>query len=271
MILTFIQAQKLLLGIADISLDLGLTISKVEIKDDKFIFPNKQILTKIDLKKVIKKNNICFFIEQNTIVPISIFSEETNTYYKLVPTIDWPTIELSGIRMHMTSKLTPKLDTEKKISFIAPIAGNVLDTCTGLGYTAILAGKTADLVYTFERDSNVIEIQKVNPHSKELFNNPNIKTHNEDVFDSIKKLKNNYFNFIIHDPPRLSLSTLLYSQDFYNQLYRVLKQKGKLYHYTGDPGSKNRSMDIRAGITKRLEKSGFKNVKRVLNGLTANK
>lgn len=271
MIITFIQAKKLLLGITEISLDLGLTKSNIEIKDDKYIFPDKQTLTKADLKKVIKKNNICFFVEHNNIVPISIFSEETNTYYKLVPTVDWPTIELSGIRMHMTSKLTPKLDTEKKISFISPVSGNVLDTCTGLGYTAILASKTADLVYTFERDLNVIEIQKANPHSKELFSNINIKTHKEDIFEAIKKLKNNFFDFIIHDPPRLSLSTLLYSQDFYNQLYRVMKSEGKLYHYTGDPGSKNRSMDIRAGITKRLEKTGFKNIKRVLNGLTANK
>lgn len=271
MIITFIQAKKLLLGITDISLDLGLTKSKIEIKDDKFIFPDKQVLTKLDLKKVIKKNAMCFFIENNTIVQIAIFSQETNTYYKLVPTVDWPTIELSGIRMHMTSKLTPKLDTEKKISFIEPITGNVLDTCTGLGYTAIMASKSGDLVYTYERDSNVIEIQKVNPHSKELFNNLKIKTHNEDIFESIKELKNNYFNFIIHDPPRLGLSTLLYSQDFYNQMYRVLRQEGKIYHYTGDPGSRNRSMDIRTGITKRLEKTGFKNVKRVLNGLTAEK
>lgn len=271
MILSYVQAKKLLLGINEISLDLGLTKSKVEIKDERFIFPDKQILEKADLKKIIKKDNMCFFIENNSIVQIALFSEETNKYYKLVPTQDWPTIELSGIRMHVTSKMTPKLDTEKKISFISPISGNVLDTCTGLGYTAIMASKTAELVYTYERDKNVIEIEKINPHSQELFTNPKIKTHNQDVFEAITKLKKDFFDFIIHDPPRLSLSTLLYSQDFYNELYRVMKQDGKLYHYTGDPGSKNRSMDIRVGISKRLEKSGFKNIKRVFNGLTCDK
>ncbi len=271
MIITHHQAKKLLLGIKNISLDLGLTKSKIEIKDDNYVFPDGQALRKSDLRKIIKKNTMCFFIEDNSLVPISIFSEKTNNYYKLVPTLDWPTIEISGIRMHVTSKMSPKKDTEKKISFVSPISGKVLDTCTGLGYTAIMASKQADKVYTYERDSNVIEIQKVNPYSKELFNDANIKTYNEDIFEAINNLENDFFDIIIHDPPRLSLSTKLYSQDFYDQLYRVLKNNGKLYHYTGDPGSKNRSLDIREGISKRLEKSGFKNIERVFNGLTCDK
>ncbi len=259
----------MLLGSKEISLDLGLTRTRVIFKDDKYFFPENQTLTKQDLKKVIKKDKICFFIEENTIVPISIFSEETNKYYKLVPTINWPTIELSGIRMHVTSSMAPKEDTEKKISFVFPLQGNILDTCTGLGYTAIMASRTADMVYTYEIDSNVIEIQKINPYSKELFNNPKIKRHNANCFERIKDFKGCFFDAIIHDPPRLTLATTLYSQDFYNDLFKILKSEGKLYHYTGDPGSKNRSMDIRSGISKRLEKSGFVNIKRVFNGLTA--
>lgn len=271
MILTYVQAKKLLLGITKVSLDLGKTKTMVQIKDNKFLFPYNQVLTKTDLKKIIKKDTMCFFIENNSIVPISIFSEDTNKYYKLVPTQDWPTLEISGIRMHVTRKMTPKLDTEKKISFIEPISGKILDTCTGLGYTAVLASKTADQVYTYERDSNVIELQKINPYSLELFSSKKIKTYNKDIFEAIKKLDKDFFDFVIHDPPRLSLSTLLYSQEFYNQLYRVMKSSARLYHYTGDPGSKNRRMDIRVGITKRLEKAGFTKVKRVFNGLTAEK
>jgi uncharacterized protein len=271
MILTYIEAKKLLLGINKISLDFGKTESFVIIKNANYFFPDNQILTKEDLKKVIKKNNMCFFIENNTIVPISIFSEDTNKYYKLVPTKDWPTLEISGIRMHVTSKITPKEDTKKKISFVSPITGNVLDTCTGLGYTSIMAAKDADLVYTYEKDFNVIEIQKINPHSKELFDDPKIKTHNSDVFEEIKKLKKEFFDVILHDPPRLSLATLLYSQELYNELFRVMKKQGRLYHYTGDPGSRNRNLDIREGISKRLSKSGFVNIKRVFNGLIAEK
>lgn len=273
MIISTFQAKKLInpKDSMDISLDLGLTMSKVLIKDKKFYFPNNQILEEKDIKKIIKKDTKCFFIENNSIVAISIFSEETQKYYKLMPTKSWPTLEISGIRMHVTKSMSPKEDTIKKISYIEPVIGNVLDTCTGLGYTAIMASNNADLVYTFEIDENNIEIQKINPHSKKLFDNPKIKRHHGDIFLEIKKLKSDFFDRIIHDPPRLTLATLLYSQGFYNELFRVLKDNGKLYHYTGDPGSKARGMDIRLGIAKRLKKSGFTNIERVYNGLVGEK
>ncbi|MEM3373701.1 MAG: SAM-dependent methyltransferase [Candidatus Woesearchaeota archaeon] len=257
-----------------ISLDLGLSNSVVKIdrKESKFIFPDEQVLGLEKIKKIIKKDTICFYIKNNDIFPVSIFSEETNNYYKLVPTglCNWPTLEISGIRMHVTKKYGPKEDTEEKISFIAPCVGAVLDTCTGLGYTAIMAAKTANLVFTIERDKNVIEIEKINPYSKELFTNEKIKRIIGDSFEEIKKFKACYFDRIIHDPPRVALSPLLYSQEFYNELFRVLKYKGKIFHYTGDPGSK-KGLDIRAGIIKRFEKAGFKNIKRVFNGISAEK
>jgi uncharacterized protein len=276
MIISAYQAEELLKAHnsnkknIDISLDIGNTKSNIEIKDNMFIFPDKQSLSLDKIKKIIKKDTMCFFIENNDIVQIAIFSEETNNYYKLVPAKDWPTIEISGIRMHVTKAMSPKEDTEKKISFVLPCIGKVLDTCTGLGYTAINAGKTAEEVHTFERDSNVIELEKINPWSQELFENKKIIRHHEDVFNGIKKINSNYFDRVIHDPPRQALSNLLYSQEFYNELFRVLKKGGKLFHYTGDPGSK-RGLDIRAGITKRLSISRFSNIQRVFNGLTAEK
>ncbi|MEM2138969.1 MAG: SAM-dependent methyltransferase, partial [Candidatus Woesearchaeota archaeon] len=240
-------------------------------KEKKFVFPDKQVLELDKIKKVIKKDTICFYIENNEVFPVSIFSDETNNYYKLVPIQNkWPTLEISGIRMHVTKKYSPKEDTEEKIRFVKPCVGIVLDICTGLGYTAIMAGKIADLVFTIERDKNVIEIEKINPYSKELFTNDKIKRIIGDSFEEIKKFKACFFDRIIHDPPRVALSPLLYSQDFYNELFRVLKYKGKIFHYTGDPGSK-KGLDIRAGIIKRFEKAGFKNIKRVFNGLTAEK
>ena len=205
-------------------------------------------------------------------MPTSIFSEETNNYYKLVPTgkDKWPTIEISGIRMHVTKTMFPKEDTEKKISFVSPCIGNVLDTCTGLGYTAIMAAKIAELVFTIEKDANVIELEKINPYSRELFDNSKIKRVHGDSFEEVKKFKACYFDRIIHDPPRQALSTLLYSDEFYKELYRILRSKGKIFHYTGDPGSK-RGLDIRQGIAKKMAKAGFSNIKRVFNGLVAEK
>ncbi len=271
MIITAKQAKKLLFGIHKVSVNLGISKVIVKAADNKFIFPDGQKITKKDLQKIIKKDNMCFLIKNNSIHPVSLFSEKTNNFYKLVPTVDWPTLEISGIRMHVTKTMSPKADTEKKISLIFPATGNVLDTCTGLGYTAIMASNTADLVHTYERDKNVIEIQKLNPYSEKLFRSKIIKLHNADIFEEIIKLKQDYFDRVVHDPPRQSLSPLLYSQDFYDQLYRVMKPGSILYHYTGDPGSKNRGIDIREGIAKRLENSGFSEVKKELNSLTAEK
>jgi len=77
---------------------------------------------------------------------ISFFSEETNRFYKLIPTSDWPTITISSVPMHRLS--SPKNDTENKINLLKPF-GYVLDTCMGPGYTAILSARRAKKVITF--------------------------------------------------------------------------------------------------------------------------
>ena len=255
----------------DLSLDLGRTKSSVLIAGEEFVFPDSQKLDISSVKTIVKKDTSCFLIEDSQIKKIAVFSDETNNYYKLMPSgLDSPpTIEISGIRMHVTKSMSPKEDTEKKISFIHPCKGIILDTCSGLGYTAIEASKTAELVYTIEKDRNVVLMQKFNPWSRELYESKNIKLIQGDIFEEIKKFRKNYFDFVIHDPPRLALSTLLYSLEFYKQLFRVLKKPGKIYHYTGNPGSKTRNLDIRAGVIKRMATAGFTNISRVFNGVTA--
>ena len=221
MIISHIQAKQLVeannkgLKETELSLSLNKTLSKIKIQDNSFIFHDNQKLDESQLKKPIKDSDSCFLIRDNSLVKIQLFSDETNKFYKLVPTKDAPTIEISGIRMHATKDMTPMEDTRKKIESIAPIQGNILDTCMGLGYTAIAASKSADFVFTCERDENVIEIAKHNPWSEELFNNKKISIMKTDIFEEIKIFKSNMFDIIIHDPPRLSLSTLLYSLDFY--------------------------------------------------------
>ena len=277
MIITSAQALQLLeankkgLKEAEISLDLSKTLSKVKIQNITFIFPDNQKLEESQLKKPLKDDASCFLVRDNSLVKIQLFSNETNKFYKLVPTKDAPTIEISGIRMHVTKEMSPIEDTNKKIASIAPIKGFVLDTCMGLGYTAISASKQAEFVMTCERDGNVIEIAKYNPWSKELFNNKKISILKTDVFEEIKIFKSSMFDAIIHDPPRLSLASELYSLDFYRQLSRVLKNKGKLYHYTGSPGSKNRKVNLAGNVSKRLGRAGFKNIEKVHYGLRATK
>lgn len=277
MILDHSQAQQLLAALkaglkeTEISLDLNKTMSKIEIQNNEFIFPDSQKVDESQLKKPMKDSNSCFLIRDNSLVKIQLFSAETNRFYKLVPTNDAPTIEISGIRMHATKDITPMQDTQRKIESISPIKGNVLDTCMGLGYTAIAASKSADFVFTCERDENVLEIAKYNPWSKELFNNKKISILKTDVFEEIKTFKSNMFDMIIHDPPRLSLATELYSLEFYKQIFRVLKNNGKLYHYTGSPGAKNRNVNLSGNVSKRLRQAGFKDIEKTHYGIKAKK
>jgi len=126
-----------------------------------------------------------------------------------------------------------------------------------------MAAKTAEHVISFEVDPNVLELARYNKESKDLFQNPKIELIADDVSFGIKKFKDNTFDAIIHDPPRLSLAGELYGMEFYKELYRVLKPEGRLYHYTGNPSSKFRSKDIMGGVVKRLKKAGFREVKKV--------
>ena len=78
-----------------------------------------------------------------------------------------------------------------------------------------------------------------------------------DILDIIGELPNNYFDYIIHDPPRFSLAGELYSYNFYKELYRVLRKGGKMFHYTGSPGEKYRGKKFIKGIGERLTKAKF--------------
>lgn len=312
-VLSSFQAEKISASIAnnktqvDISLDLGLTLSKAEVDDtnkenikiklmhETHKAAETETITLDDLKKIIKNNTVCFLIKNNQIHKIQLFSTETNTFLKLFPTGEKtaPTIELSGIRMHNIKEQDAITDAKNKINSIN-VHGKVLDTCFGLGYTAITAAKinksTKDKsaedkvteVYTHERDPNIVEIAKHNPWSAEVFEGiSNEKTNNRlnnkiklkicNTVKEIKNYKNEFFDSILHDPPMFKLSQEMYSTEFYAQLFRVLKKSGEIYHYIGFPGAKKRGVDIAAGVIKRLEKAGFKDVKRKYNGVVAKK
>ena len=75
----------------------------------------------------------------------------------------------------------------------------------------------------------------------------------------MRTFEENSFLRIIHDPPTFSLAGELYSGAFYQQLFRVLKRGGRLYHYIGDPNSKA-SGGVTKGVLKRLQEAGFTRV-----------
>ena len=179
---------------------------------------------------------------------------------------------ISGIPMHRFKGIDPHQDTLRKIKTITPIRGHVLDTATGLGYTAIEAAKTADHVVTIELDPAALEIARLNPWSQALFDNPKITRISGDSAEVIHTFADNQFARIIHDPPSFSMAGELYSGQFYRQLFRVLQPGGRLYHYIGDLSAKSgRNAAIAKGAIRRLQEAGFVRVVRRPNafGLVA--
>ncbi len=180
-------------------------------------------------------------------------------YYQIVqPFRGKPTtLEIDGIHMHAVKDTDPYTDAMLKVEALGVEKGDrVWDACGGLGYTAIFAmRKGADVVST-EKDPNVIELAKINPWSREYFTTNVI---NIDATRFVKNVEDSAFSKVIHDPPRFSLAGELYSLDFYREIYRVLERGGKLYHYTGEPGSR-RGKDIQRGVMLRLYRAGFRKV-----------
>lgn len=166
---------------------------------------------------------------------------------------------ISGIPMHRIKHVDPHQDTLNKIKAIAPITGRVLDTATGLGYTAIEAAKTAAHVTTIELDPTVLEIGRQNPWSQALFERSNIEQLIGDAFDLVQEMPAAQYAYIIHDPPTFSLAGHLYSANFYIELHRVLKQNGRLFHYIGDPSSRS-GRNVSRGVTNRLKEAGFRRI-----------
>ncbi|MCS7385272.1 MAG: RsmD family RNA methyltransferase [archaeon GB-1867-005] len=238
-----------------VSLDLGFTESRVEILNDEVsISANKLPLSA--LKKIVDDDGV-FIIEANQLVKIAFSS--CGKYYKLkcIAENAAPTIEISGIHMHRIKEVTPWQDALMKVKAARIRPGlKVLDICTGLGYTSIASIlRGAKSVLTIEKDENVLKIASYNPWSKKL-QNEKIKIILGDAFEVIRELNSEYFDRIIHDPPRFSLAGNLYSREFYSEIYRVLRSGGILYHYTGQPGVRRR-VSIIQGVSRRLREVGF--------------
>ena len=238
------------------STDLGLTTTEVKLYPDCVSFTNKESLAWNSIEEIYANESACYRVENNTLQAIRGFSELSGLYYSLMPTDSAPTMLISGIPMHRIKGTNPYLDTLSKIKTIAPVRGRVLDTATGLGYTAIEAAKTAAHVVTIEIDPVAQEIARLNPWSQALFDNPKIMQIIGDSVEEVERFESESFSCIIHDPPTLSLAGELYSGAFYKQAFRVLKYNGRMFHYIGDPDSKIGAR-LTKGVVRRLQDSGF--------------
>jgi predicted methyltransferase len=266
-VLSYLQARQMLearrmgQSVAIISTDLNLTEIEIKLQAEDVLFPTGERLDWKDIEEISGNETGCYLVEKNVLKAIKGFSEFSGRVFGLMPTKSAPTMLISGIPMHRIKDTDPHQDTLNKIKAIAPIKGDVLDTTTGLGYTAIEAAKTASHVTTIEIDPVAQEIARLNPWSQGLFNNPKITQVIGDAFEEIERFEAESFSAIIHDPPMFSLAGDLYSLAFYQQAFRVLKPSGRIFHYIGDPESKSGAR-VTAGVMRRLQEAGFRRVVR---------
>jgi predicted methyltransferase len=181
----------------------------------------------------------------------------TTSLIKLVPT-EWgpPTFEIDGIKMLPTAQLSPYADAERKVGLIQPRGKVILDTCGGLGYFAAWClQRQATQVLSYEKAADVIWLRSLNPWSPHI--GGGLTLTQGDVAEQITLLRSGSIDAVLHDPPRFGIAGELYSQVFYDQLARVLKRKGKLFHYTGAPNKLTSGRDVPNEVMKRLQQAGF--------------
>ncbi|GAB3784732.1 class I SAM-dependent methyltransferase [Dyella agri] len=182
---------------------------------------------------------------------------------KLVPT-EWdvPTFEIDGIKMLPTSKTSPLDDARRKVALVEPRGKAVLDTCGGMGYfAACCLDAGAARIHSFEKNPDVLWLRTLNPWSPD----PDAPEHggrlslrHADVSQAIAQLADASVDALLHDPPRFGIAGELYSLAFYEQLARVLRRGGRLFHYTGSPNKLTSGRDVPREVARRLQEAGFK-------------
>ena len=206
------------------------------------------------------KDRTIYFRDDDGYAPVARYS---GSLIKLVPT-EWgaPTFEIDGIKMLPTAKASPLDDARRKVALIEPRGKRVLDTCGGLGYFAaccLEAGVAR--IDSFEKNADVLWLRTLNPWSPDPAaptSGGRLWLEHADVSQAIMQIADASVDALLHDPPRFGIAGELYAQAFYDQLARVLRRGGRLFHYTGSPNKLTSGRDVPREVARRLERSGFK-------------
>jgi predicted methyltransferase len=144
---------------------------------------------------------------------------------------------------------------------VKPRGKRVLDCCGGLGYFAAWCLREgAAHVQSFEKNADVLWLRSLNPWSPDPDHADaagRFTLTHADVAEAITDLPDAAFDAILHDPPRFGIAGELYAQGFYDQLARVLRPGGRMFHYTGSPNRLTSNRDVPREVSGRLNKAGF--------------
>ncbi|MBK9130174.1 MAG: SAM-dependent methyltransferase [Gammaproteobacteria bacterium] len=231
------------------SLDLGRTMVTVQLDPEGWQWEGRRYPYLVRCKE-----RTIYFWDGAGFAPVARY---TDALIKLVPT-EWgpPTFEIDGIKMLPTAQLSPYEDAERKVAWIEPRGKVVLDTCGGLGYFAACCVRGgAERIYSFEKNPEVLWLRSLNPWSPVAEGALTLEY--GDITERIMGLASASFDAILHDPPRVGIAGELYSQAFYDQLARVIRRNGRLFHYTGSPNRLTSGRDVPQEVAKRLRKAGF--------------
>ncbi len=216
------------------------------------------------------KDRTIYVWDGDEFVPVSRYA---GSLIKLVPT-EWgaPTFEIDGIKMLPTSKESPFEDARRKVALVEPRGKVVLDTCGGLGYFAACCLEAGVAhIQSIEKNADVLWLRTLNPWSPDPdapASGGRLQLNHADVSQAITQIADTSVDALLHDPPRFGIAGELYSQAFYDQLARVLRRGGRLFHYTGSPNKLTSGRDVPNEVAKRLEKAGFK-ARLALDGVLA--
>ena len=247
------------------SFDLGRTVQTVPLQADGWRWAERCYRWPEGLR-----DRSIYFWDGADFAPLQRYA---GSLIKLVAT-QWgaPTFEIDGIKMLPTAKVSPYADAQRKVALIRPRGAQVLDTCGGLGYFAdwcLAEGETH--VLSFEKNPDVLWLREHNPWSPDpasVSAGGRLELILDDVCSAIAGLPDQSVDAILHDPPRFGIAGELYSQRFYDHLARVLRPRGRLFHYTGTPNSKTSGRDVPGEVARRLGQAGFA-TERVLDGVLA--
>ena len=244
----------------EISVDLNLSRAAFDLQDGALVLDDSNRLGRDELQWIAGKKNRVFLLKGGELV---VLESRDAGYYKLVPTAQAPLLEISGVKMHISKGINPFESAAQMAAQVVKKGDRVLDTCSGLGYAALAALRLgARQVVTVERNETVMALRRQNPWSQGL-SEPGILPVQADVGTYIRELAAASFDSVIHDPPRFSLAGELYGVDFYREIHRVLKRRGGLFHYTGNPQLVRRGSTFVDQAVQRLKKAGFTRVEKV--------